>query len=70
MAYQVIEDFTDLKAGGRVYRKGDAFPEEGLTVAEERLKELSTTENKRKTILIEEVKTEPKKAAKKANKDK
>ena len=70
MAYEVIEDFTDLKAGGRVYRKGDAFPEEGLTVAEERLKELSTKENKRKTILIEEVKVEPKKATKKANKDK
>lgn len=67
MAYTVIVDFTDDKAGGRVYRKGDAFPEKGLTVAEERLKELSTTENKRKTILIEEVKTKQKK---KATKDK
>lgn len=67
MAYTVIENFTDLKAGGRVYRKGEAFPGKGLTVTEERLKELSTTENKRKTILIEEVKTKTKK---KATKDK
>lgn len=70
MAYEVIEDFTDLKAGGHVYRKGEVFPAKGLNVSEERLKELSTAENKRKTILIEEVKDEPKKAAKKANKDK
>lgn len=55
MAYKVIKDFTDEKAGGRVYRKDNVFPAEGLQVSEERLKELSTKENKRNEVLIEEV---------------
>lgn len=62
MTYKVIKDFTDLKAGGRIYRKGDAF-----SASEERLEELSGTTNKRKEPVIEEVKTKTKK---KANKDK
>lgn len=62
MAYKVIKDFTDDKAGGRIYRKGDTF-----SASEERLEELSGTNNKRKEPVIEEVKTKQKK---KVTKDK
>ena len=62
MAYKVIKDFTDDKAGGRIYRKGDVF-----SASEERLEELSGTNNKRKEPVIEDGKTKKKK---KANKDK
>lgn len=55
MPYKVIKDFTDEQAGGRVYRKDNVFPVEGVQVSEERLKELSTKENKRNEVLIEEV---------------
>lgn len=60
MAYKVIKDFTDEQSGGRVYRKDNVFPAEGLQVTDERLKELSTKENKRNEVLIEEVKAEEK----------
>lgn len=55
MAYEVVEDFTDLKDRKRVYRKGDAFPVKGVKVSDERLKELLGAENKRKQPVIKEV---------------
>lgn len=55
MAYEVVEDFTDLKDSDRVYRKGDAFPVKGAKVSDERLKELLGAENKRKQPVIKEV---------------
>lgn len=55
MAYEVIEDFTDLKDRDRVYRKGDAFPVEGVKVSEERLKVLLGSENNKKQPVIKEV---------------
>ena len=61
--YKVIKFFTDLKDHDHVYRVGDIFPRKGLTVSEERLKELSTDQNKRGIPLIEAVvedKPEPK----------
>lgn len=48
--------FTDLQDGSHKYLPGDIFPREGLEVSEERLKELSTTANRRGIVLIEEVK--------------
>lgn len=53
--YKVIKFFTDLKDHDHVYRVGDIFPRKGLTVSEERLKELSTDQNKRGIPLIEVV---------------
>lgn len=53
--YKVIKFFTDLKDHDHAYRVGDEFPRKGLTVSEERLKELSTDQNKRGIPLIEAV---------------
>lgn len=53
--YKVIKFFTDLKDHDHAYRVGDIFPRKGLTVSEERLKELSTDQNKRGIPLIEAV---------------
>ena len=53
--YKVIKFFTDLKDHDHVYRVGDIFPRKGLTVSEERFKELSTDQNKRGIPLIEAV---------------
>ena len=50
----VIKDFTDLQDNKHVYRVGDKFPRKGR-VKKERLEELSSTNNKRGVILIEEV---------------
>ena len=49
--YSVINDFTDLRDGGR-YRAGDEFPRAGVTVSPERLKELSSRDNRRGIPLI------------------
>ena len=53
--YKVIKFFTDLKDHDHAYRVGDIFPRKGLTVSEERLKELSTDQNKRGIPLIKAV---------------
>lgn len=53
--YKVIKFFTDLKDHDHAYRVGDIFPRKGLAVSEERLKELSTDQNKRGIPLIEAV---------------
>jgi len=58
MAYKVIEPFTDLQDNNHVYYKGDTFPRKGK-VSEERVAELSSTNNKRKTVLIERVEEYP-----------
>ena len=70
MRWRVISFFIDLQDGEHLYNVGDAFPREGRTVSEERIKELSTSQNKRKMPLIELVKEpepepEPVKEAKK-----
>ena len=65
--YRVIEFFTDLHDGDFPYNVGDKFPRDGITVTEERLAELSGSNNKRKMPLIEFVE-EPEKPAKKAKK--
>lgn len=53
MTYKVVKDFKDLKDNGHVYRAGDSFPRFGVKVGEDRIAELSTKNNMRKTVLIE-----------------
>ena len=57
--YKVIKHFTDLQDNRYAYHEGDTFPREGLKVSAERLAELSSDKNKRKTPLIEEIIEEP-----------
>lgn len=53
--YRVIEPFFDLKDEGYAYHAGDAYPRPGKEVSEKRLKELSTSANRRKKPLVEAV---------------
>lgn len=74
MRWRVISFFIDLQDGEHPYNVGDAFPREGRTVSEERIKELSTSQNRRKMPLIEAVKEpepvkEPEKEPKKEVKE-
>ena len=59
MKYLVKEMFTDLLDNGHAYSKGDTYPREGFEPSLERIKELSSTENKRGLVLIEAIE-EPK----------
>ena len=56
MAYKVIYTFADLKDKKHLYHMGDTFPRVGLDVSEERIKELSGSNNKVGKPLIKEVK--------------
>ena len=66
--YKVKHFFTDLQDNSYPYNVGDIFPREGVTVTEDRLEELSGSDNKQGKPLIEKVEETPKKAAKKATK--
>jgi len=55
MPYKVIEKFEDLKHDRYYYEIGDSYPREGFEVDDKRLMQLSGTNNKRKTSLIEYV---------------
>lgn len=57
--YEVINYFTDLQDGEYPYNVGDIFPHDGLEVNEERLRELSTSNNLQKKPLIRLVEDEP-----------
>ena len=57
--YQVIEYFTDLHDADHEYHPGDIFPREGISVSEERLRELSGSDNKRGMPLIVGIPDEP-----------
>lgn len=50
--YEVIHYFTDLQDNEYPYNVGDVFPHDGLTVSDERLKELSGSNNKQHKPLI------------------
>ncbi|WP_187441981.1 hypothetical protein [Sutcliffiella horikoshii] len=52
--YRVVKAFTDLQDENHVYRVGDKFPRSGRA-KKERIEELSSKDNKRKEVLIEEV---------------
>ena len=58
MKYEVIHSFADLNDNKHKYETGDEFPRPGLEVSEDRIKELSSSRNKAKMILIKE-KPEP-----------
>lgn len=60
MKYLVIKSFTDLQDDNRKYRVGDVYPRSGLEVSDSRLKELSTTKNRRGVKVIEAIKEETK----------
>lgn len=64
--FKVIKFFTDLQDGNHPYEVGDTFPRKGVEVTEERLVELSGSDNKQGEPLIKEVKAaaKPKKAKK------
>lgn len=53
--YRVISYFEDLQDGNHPYNVGETFPRKGMTVTADRIKELSSTANKRGIALIEEV---------------
>lgn len=57
--YEVVKDFTDLQDNNHIYRAGDKFPHKGKAT-KKRLEELSTKKNKRKEVLIKEVKEDDK----------
>lgn len=57
--YKVIKLFADLEDKNHVYNPGDVYPREGLKVTDERIKELSGSENKRGEPLIELVEEKP-----------
>jgi hypothetical protein len=56
MAYRVIEMFTDMQDGDRVYNVGDTFPHVDAKVSPERIEQLLSGKNRRKKPMIEEVK--------------
>ena len=45
--YRVTKYFTDLQDNGYAYNEGDTFPRDGVTVTADRIKELSTSANRR-----------------------
>lgn len=56
MTYKVKAYWEDLKDGRHPYNPGDVYPREGYTPSPERIRELSSPQNKRGIQLIEEVK--------------
>ena len=41
--YRVLVEFYDLRDKARQYHPGDVYPRDGMTVSEERLAELATS---------------------------
>lgn len=56
--YRVLTYFTDMQDNNHPYTEGKPFPRDGLIVSEARLKELSSTNNRRGIKLIEFVEDE------------
>lgn len=57
--YKVIKFFTDLHDADYPYSVGDTFPRPGVTVSAGRIAELSGSNNKQNTPLIQFVEDEP-----------
>lgn len=55
MSYTVVRHFTDLLDNNYKYVEGDVYPRKGYTPSEERIAELSSENNKQKTVLIKAV---------------
>lgn len=58
--YKVIKMFTDLQDNNYKYEVGDNYPRKDLEVTDERIKELSSKNNKRGVPLIKKIR-QPKK---------
>ena len=56
-SYKVVKEFYDINDNNQLYREGDTYPRDGADVSNERIKELSTSENATRTPLIEEIKS-------------
>ena len=67
--YKVIEDFVDLKDRCYPYKAGDTYPRKGANIPDERIAELSGSDNARKHPVIEKVAAQRKKPASKAKKE-
>lgn len=63
--YKVIKYFTDLQDNNYPYGVGDVYPREGLSVSDERIKELMSKDNKQGKPLIAEDKPKKKTTKKK-----
>lgn len=72
MKYRVITDFKDLKDHDYIYKAGDEYPRKEIKLEDvdpKRIKELTTTKNKLKKVIIEaeeEVPVEDEKATEEA----
>jgi hypothetical protein len=53
--YKVVKLFTDLQDNNHKYKVGDEYARLGLKPSLARIRELSSDENRQKTILIKEV---------------
>lgn len=53
--YKVVKLFTDLQDNNHKYQVGDEYPRLGLKPSLARIRELSSIENRQKTVLIKEV---------------
>lgn len=58
--YEVIRYFEDLQDNNHPYNVGDIFPHDGMMVKEERLRELSGSNNKQRKPLIQKISEEAK----------
>ena len=56
--YRVIKAFVDLQDGNYRYEAGDIYPRKGKKTTKKRVAELSSTENKRHTVMIEPIEDE------------
>ena len=57
--YKVIKHFIDLHDNDHSYNEGDIFPREGVDVSKERIEELTGSNNKQHTPLIELLEEDP-----------
>lgn len=59
--YTVLENFADLHDDKYIYLKGDSYPREGYEPEQERIAELSGSENAFGKPIITKIKTKKKK---------
>jgi len=59
MKYNVIRDFKDLKDKNKIYKRGDSYPKPAnKKVSDERIKQLTTKNNKQGRPVIEAIEEE------------
>lgn len=52
MKYRVVTAFVDLQDNKYRYEVGDTYPRKGKKTSKKRIAELSTSENRRNTVMI------------------